>query len=97
MRQYVVSRAIKGYQQHLYTANAKRCLRCWQPSLFYVNMTVFEEPAYRSAVCFVPGFHPFLFGHLGSLIQFHMAAVTQCCNAVIMCLDSSTLTIPKLV
>ncbi len=37
-------------------------------SLFYVNMAVFEEPAYRAAVRLFPGLDPLGLGHLGSLI-----------------------------
>jgi hypothetical protein len=39
-------------------------------------MVIFEKPAYRSTVRIFPELNPFGFGHLGSLIQFGMAAET---------------------
>ena len=57
------------------TKYAKRCLRCWQPLLFYNDMAVFKEPAYRATMRLIPGLSPFCLSHLGSLIQFNVAAV----------------------
>ena len=60
-------------------------------------MAVFKEPAYRAAVCLIPGLSPFYFSHFSSLIKFHVAAVTQCCNAVIMGFHPPAFAIPQLV
>ncbi len=66
---YPIAMRIVATNNTCNTKYAKQCLRCWQPLLFYVNMAVFEEPAYRAAVRLLPGLDPFCLGHLGSLIQ----------------------------
>lgn len=77
------------YVKHEYVADSQ--------ILVYRYMVIFKQPANAFAVCFFPRFNTFSLGELFALVDFHVARIAHCCDAVIMRFNSSAFTVPKLI